>query len=313
MRILVTGAKGFIGGHVAKRLLYEGHDVYTTSREDLDLRDRKAVAGFVDTVRPEIIYHFAANAAENKSQFSPIQITENNLMILLNVLVPAINSGMKRIIFPSSVAVYGEKESPLLESDQVVPKDIYAVNKYASEQALKILSKVHGFEYVIARLHNVYGPGQNMTDPYRNVVSIFMNHLLNDEPYSVYGDGSMARCFSYIDDVVDILVLLKEGKLSGLSINIGSDVLTTLNELSDEILEVAKTDIQPIYLADRPQEVKAPKPDHTVCKNMFGYNETPLRDGLEKAWEYCLQKGPQKAKLDGVEINSDKLPENWKT
>lgn len=318
MKILCTGASGLIGSHTYKKFKDEGHDVVGTDVVEgdgifqLDLLDKEKTAEYIAEFRPEVIYHFAANAAEGKSHFSPIDITKRNIEIFLNVIVPGINNGMRRFVFPSSVAVYGSIDSPFRERSLPVPKDIYGINKLAIEQMIDVLSKVHGFEYAIARLHNVYGPNQNMKDAYRNVVTIFMNHLLQEKAYSIYGDGSMARCFSYIDDVVDVLYKLSSDDVNGLVVNVGSDKLTSLQELSDVIQEVSGVHIEPKYIGDRAQEVKKTVPDHVLCKTMFGYNETPIAEGLKKAWDWCKDQGPQKIEYGTFEIDSKRIPSNWK-
>src|SRR5690606_12408545 len=127
----------------------------------------------------------------------------------------------KRIIVISSIAVYGALQTPFKEENKPEPEDLYGISKLAMEESLKVLSKVHGFEYVITRPHNVYGPRQNMTDPYRNVVTIFMNSLLKGKTYFIYGDGSQRRCFSYIDEVADALFNCAYKKVSGMIFNIG--------------------------------------------------------------------------------------------
>lgn len=317
-RILITGAKGLIGSHVYDSCYADGHDVHGTDIVPgdgifpLDLLDREATDAYIKKVKPEIVYHFAANAAEGKAQFSPIDITKRNLEIFLNVLVPAINNGMKRFVFTSSIAVYGSIEIPFKESDPPIPQDIYGISKIACEQSLRVLANVHEFEYVILRPHNVYGPRQNMKDPYRNVVTIFMNALLKDEPYYIYGDGTMKRCFSYIDDVVDVIYRSGLEDVAGLTINVGSDKLYSINKLSKTIQRVADKDIVPVYLPDRPQEVHTAKSDHTMCKRLFGYKDTPLEEGIRQTWNWAESQGYQEPIFDEVEIESVKLPKNWR-
>lgn len=317
MKVLVTGANGLIGSHTLKQCKEAGMQVYGTDLEGdglhhLDLLDKEATAEFITDLKPDVIFHYAANAAEGKAQFSPIDITKRNIEIFLNVIVPAINSGMKRFIFTSSIAVYGSIQIPFKESDPPIPQDIYGINKLAIEQMIRVLSNVHGFEYVITRPHNVYGPGQNMKDPYRNVVTIFMNYLLKNQPYSIYGDGSMQRCFSYIDDVVDVLVKCATYPVHGLTVNIGSEKTYTINELSETIQRVSGVHVKPKYIPDRPQEVHTAKSDHSICKIVFGYHDTPLEKGIKESWEWVKAQGPVEPEFTEVEIQSDKLPENWK-
>jgi UDP-glucose 4-epimerase len=319
VRVLITGSSGFLGSHVAKTFAFNKHKICGLDRNPgkwtshlVDLLDKEKTAKIIEELKPDIVYHFAANAAEGKSIFSPIDITERNIGIFMNTIVPCIRSGMRRFIFSSSVAVYGDLALPFRESDPPIPQDIYGVNKMAIEQSLRILGKVHDFEYVIARLHNVYGPHQNMKDPYRNVVTIFMNNLLKEKAYYIYGDGSMRRCFSYIDDVNEVLYKCGVDDVHGLVVNIGSDKSYSIKELSDTIQEVSGVKIPPMYIPDRPQEVHIAKSDHTIALRVFGYKDTPFKEGIKKTWEWCKKQGPQELKKSPVEIDSHKIPKNWK-
>lgn len=327
-RILVTGGAGFIGSHLVDRLVTAGHKVSII--DDLsggflkninpkskfykvDLRKKSSADKIITKIKPEIVYHLAANAAENKAQFSPIDVTSRNWNAFINTLVPALRNGMKRFIFTSSIAVYGALQTPFKETDKPEPEDLYGISKLAIEKALTVLSKVHKFEYVITRPHNVYGPRQNMTDPYRNVVTIFMNALLKNQPYYIYGDGNQRRCFSYIDDVVDAIFKCGFGNFHGMVFNIGAEKDYSLNRLSEIIQQVSGINIPPIYLEDRPQEVKVAISDHTLAIKYLNYQDkTPLLEGIELTWEYAKKQGPQKSCLDTVEIDSPLLPKNWK-
>lgn len=329
MKILVTGGAGFIGSHLVDKLVSEGHAVWIMDdfsggfKEnirtalpwfDVDCRDAAAVEKVFKEMSPtvggpsfDIVYHLAANAAENKAQFSPIDITSRNYSAFINVLTPFIKYGGKRFVFTSSIAVYGALQTPFKETDKPEPEDLYGITKLAAEQTLKVMSQVHGFEYVIARPHNVYGLRQNMRDPYRNVVTIFMNRILKGLSPQIYGDGEQRRCFSYIDDVVDALYKCGFEDVAGKTFNIGSDKDYSLNELSKAI-----TDIEPEHIADRPQEVKVAVSDHTECKSILGYNETPLADGIAKTWSWAREQGAQDPIYTELEIDSDKVPSNWR-
>lgn len=322
MRILVTGGAGFIGSHLVDRLIDKKHEVMVIDdlsggesanvnpKALLVYRDLRDGAEYdISRFKPEMVYHLAANAAENKAQFSPIDITSRNYDAFIKVLTPFIKYGGRRFIFTSSIAVYGALQTPFKETDKPEPEDLYGISKLAAEQTLKVMSKVHGFEYVIARPHNVYGPRQNMRDPYRNVVTIWMNALMNNLPYYIYGDGKQKRCFSYIDDVVDALYNCGFLDVSGKTFNIGADTSYTLNELAKSITLM----YPPTYLPGRPQEVKEAIADHTQAKKYLNYvDRTSLQDGLKKTWEWALKQGYQEPIYTEIEIPSDKLPRNWK-
>lgn len=327
-RVLVTGGAGFIGSHLADKLVAGGYDVSII--DDLtggykkninpkatfykcDLRNVKATDKAISKIKPEIVFHLAANAAENKAQFSPIDVTSRNYNAFINVLVPALRNGMKRIIVTSSIAVYGAITPPFKETDRPEPEDLYGWSKLIMEESLKILSKVHDFEYVITRPHNVYGPRQNMTDPYRNAVTIFMNALLRGESYYIYGRGNQRRCFSYIDDVVDALYKCGFADVSGMIFNIGADKDYTINTLSNVIQKVAGVHREPIYISDRPQEVKVAISDHTLAKKYLNYEDRiSLENGIRATWEYAKKLGPQEPIYTDIELDSPKLPANWR-
>lgn len=320
MKILVTGGAGFIGSHLVDKLINEGHEVTVLDDLsggtldnvnpkakflDVDCRNEASVDSAFYISQPEVVYHLAANAAEAKSAFSPIDITSRNYSAFINTLTPFIKYGGKRFIFTSSIAVYGAGQVPFKETDEPKPEDLYGITKLAAEQTLKIMADVHGFEYVIARPHNVYGPRQNMTDPYRNVVTIWMNALLRGEPCYIYGDGSMKRCFSYIDDVIEALYNCMANDVSGKTFNIGADEPYTLNELASAI------GVNPKYLPKRVNEVQEAISDHTECKEYLGYHETPLSEGISKTWEWAKELGAQEPIKTGFEIDSPKIPKNW--
>jgi UDP-glucose 4-epimerase len=327
-KVLVTGGLGFIGSHLVDRLIADGFKVIVL--DDLsggylknlnkeakfykcDIRRQNQVEKIISAEKPAIVYHLAANAAESKAQFSPVDITSRNFDGAMKVLTSAINHGLKRFIFTSSIAVYGQLQTPFKESDLPIPEDIYGVTKFAFEESLKILSAVHGFEYVIARPHNVYGPRQNMQDPYRNVVTIFMNSLLRKTPFFIYGAGNQTRCFSYIDDVADALHKCATWDVAGKTFNIGSDHQYTVNDLALKVLKTANSNLQPIYLAERPREVLTAVSDHALSKKYLKYKDrTSLDEGLKKTWEWAKSMGYQKPKFTPIEIESELLPQNWK-
>ena len=321
-KILVTGGAGFIGSHLVDRLVKNKYEVLVLDDfsggsigninkqakwENVDLKNSILTKSAIDKFKPEIVFHLAANAAENKAQFSPIDITSRNWNTFINTLVPFINNRGRRFIFTSSIAVYGALQTPFAESDRPEPEDLYGISKLACEQSLKIMSQVHGFEYVCARPHNVYGPRQNTSDPYRNVVTIWMNSKLKDKPYYIYGDGEQRRCFSYIDDVADALYKCGFKDVAGKTFNIGADKDYSLNELSD-IIGGGK-----IYLPKRPQEVKEAIADHKEAKKHLAYNDkTSLKEGIKKTWEWVKTHGYQEPQFTELEIVSEKVPRNWR-
>lgn len=286
MKILITGSTGLVGSNIEKKLVSLGHDVYGVSRRlGLDLTAKEPTRDVILAYKPDVVYHLAANAAESRGQVSPQDMTERNLNIFLNVLVPSINSGVKRFIYTSSVAVYGEVEVPYGEDDVPKPKDVYGVNKLACEQILKILATVHGFDYTIFRPHNIYGPHQDMANPYKNVVALFMRALMEGTEVTMFGEGKMKRAFSYVDDVVDVLIAGMTDKFKNQTLNVGSSVEYDIATLLSEIEAIAGKKAKVKSLPARPQEIYLFLPSHKRLNAMYDYHETPLSVGLKKTWD----------------------------
>jgi UDP-glucose 4-epimerase len=335
-KILVTGAAGFIGSHLVDYLINHGLLVYgvddlsggylrnVNKKSDftqLDLRDRNKVEKYICQVKPDLIYHLAADATEGRSHFTPLECTDRNYLAYLNLLVPAIKNCLKKIIITSSMSVYGSQTPPFTEDILTKPEDIYGIAKAAIEQATKVLATVHGFEYVIIRPHNVYGPRQNKADPYRNVVAIFINKLLEGKPFYIYGDGEQKRAFTYIDDCVQPLAdsaFIKD--LNGEIFNVGPEEEITINELARIVIEEffetekARKDITPIHLSERPQEVKFAYSSSKKARRLLNYQpKIKLKEGIKRCIIWAKDIGYEKPKyLDELELVSQSMPITWK-
>ncbi|MFH1769721.1 MAG: NAD-dependent epimerase/dehydratase family protein [Parcubacteria group bacterium] len=336
MKILVTGSAGFIGSHLYDRLFDLGHEVYgvddlsggfmhNVSQKKyftkLDLCDREKTAKYIARIKPELILHLAADAAEGRSQFTPFSAMDRNVVAYMNVLVPAIKNGLKKIVVTSSMSVYGAQQVPFRESMIPQPEDIYGISKMSMEENTKVMADVFGFKYVIIRPHNVYGPRQNLTDPYRNVIGIFINRLMQDKNFYVYGDGEMKRAFSYIDDIAEPMVKAAlSKKCEGKTINLGADKAYTINQLADVVMQkffngspVPKK-FQPKHMPLRPKEVINAYSDHGVAKKLLGYKaKTQLPEGIEQMIAWARDIGPQPfVHLAALEIEHTSTPKTWK-
>ena len=337
MRILVTGAAGFMGGHLVDALVglhkheifalddlsggYESNVHPKAKFTKIDLRDKSKIDAYITRVKPELIYHLAADATEGRSQFTPLSATERNYMAFMYLLIPAIREGLKKIVVTSSMSVYGAQKPPFSEDMKKAPEDIYGIAKAAMEDAVVVMAKVHNFDYVIIRPHNVYGPKQNMADPYRNVIAIFINCLLNNKNFYIYGKGEQKRAFTFIDDFTPYM--LKSGfskKVNGKIINIGPTEEYTINQLAKIVLKsffgnskIPKK-LQPLYLPLRPQEVKEAFCTNTVAKKLLAYKTTvSLEEGIEKMIDWAKELGPQKFRYlkDGLELEHVDMPKTW--
>jgi UDP-glucose 4-epimerase len=301
-KILITGISGLLGNSLAQVLQKQGHEVVGVARTNrLDFKGKMYLVDLADTTRPsaaewvfqtekpDVVYHLAANAAEAMSQKSPLDMTKRNLFMSVNVLNEGIKAGVQKFVYASSVSVYGDASTPYMENSQPLPKDVYGINKYAFEQVLKVMSKVHGIDYTILRPHNIFGPGQNMNDLSKNVVAIFMRKLLEGEGYTILGGNDVRRAFSYVEDVAEVFAVAKD-KLSKVTMNVGSTIPSTIQELSNALRDISGIDVPIDYKSLRDQEISEFIADHTNQNAMVSYRETPFYVGLTKTWEWCKQQ-----------------------
>lgn len=335
MKILVTGAAGFMGSHLVDSLIKLSHKTYGVDDlsggylsnvnpkshfTKLDLRDKEKVAKYIEKIKPEIVFHLAADATEGRSQFTPISATERNYLAYLNLLVPSIKNGMKKMVLTSSMSVYGKQKPPFSERMERKPEDLYGISKAAMEASTEILSEVHGFKYVIIRPHNVYGPRQNMADPYRNVIAIFINCLLNNKHYYIYGNGNQKRAFSYVNDFTPYIIkaaFLK--KAENEIFNIGPVEEYTINQLSDIVLKKffgkkrVPASFMPKYLPIRPKEVVDAWCTVEKAQKILGYQTSiTLDEGIKEMIEWAREKGPQKfIHLKELELLGKNAPTTW--
>jgi len=325
MKILVTGAAGFLGSHLCDRLLgYEvvgidnmigGDPLNVPNHVDLrrfDLSDLDKLTMAMDGV--DLVYHTACTAYEGLSVFSPSLVVQNTTQISVNVMTAAIRCGVKRVVHCSSMARYGAQKAPFTEDMEPKPQDPYGIAKLAAERLLQNLAEVHGVELVIAVPHNIIGPKQKYDDPFRNVASIMTNLMLQDRQPIVYGDGSQTRCFSDVDEDIDILMTLGFGDCAGEIFNIGPDKgEVTILELATRIAGLLDFDLQPIYMPGRPQEVKHANCSADKIRKWFGWEQSiPLDVSLKKIITYIENRGPRHFKYHlPIEIISDKTPKTW--
>ena len=328
MNYLVTGGTGFLGSHLAATLSkanYEiiGIDNMIGGYEDnipnnikfhkfdcCDLEKMNKVMKDVD-----VVYHCAATAHEGLSVFSPFEITKNNYLASVSVFTAAISNKVKRIIFCSSMARYGDQKTPFTEDMSPKPVDPYAISKVAAEKVLINLCELNNVEWVIAVPHNIIGPRQKYDDPFRNVVSIMLNRMLQKQPPIIFGDGEQKRCFSYIDDCLSCLIpMLDQKNLNKHIINIGPDEeFVTINKISEICSNITGSNLKPIYKKNRPQEVK-----HAICsakkaRKLLNYKtKTDLYKGILKTFEYIKQRGPRPFDYYiNLEIKNKLTPSSW--
>ncbi len=328
MKVLVTGVAGFLGSHLAEKLANLNHEVVGVDNmmggypdnvpknikfHNFDCCDLKLMNKTMEGV--DVVYHCAATAHEGLSVFSPYEIGKNNYLASSSVFSAAISKKVKRIIFCSSMARYGAQKTPFSEDMKPMPVDPYGIAKVASEDLLKNLCELNNVEWIIAVPHNIIGPRQKYDDPFRNVVSIMLNRILQNQAPIIYGDGEQKRCFSYIDDCLSCLVpMLDQKNLNKQIINIGPDEeYVSINKVSEICSNITGNNLNPIFKKDRPKEVKHATCSADKARKLLNYKtKTDLITGIRKTFEYIKERGakPFNYYID-IEIKNDLTPETW--
>ena len=328
-KILVTGVAGFLGSHLAEKLSGMNHKVVGVDNMlggykdnvpknidffNFDCCDLKKMNEIMKGV--DVVYHCAATAHEGLSVFSPVEITKNNYLASVSVFTSAISNKVKRIIFCSSMARYGDQQIPFTEEMNPKPIDPYAISKVAAENVLMNLCELNNIEWVIAVPHNIIGPRQKYDDPFRNVVSIMINRMLQNKAPIIYGDGEQKRCFSYIDDCLScMLPMLDQKNLNKQIINIGPDEeFVTINKIAEICSNITGSNLKPIYKKDRPREVKHASCSADKARKLLNYKtQVSLEMSLEKIIDFIKKKGPKKFEYNyDLEIINEKTPNSWK-
>ncbi len=330
MRVFITGVAGFLGSHLADAFIARGDRVVGCDNliggeldnvprgvdfYEGDCNDFYRIKRALRSV--DVVYHCAATAHEGLSVFSPYENARNGYSASASVFGAACAVGVKRIVFCSSMARYGSTDNPpFTEATIPTPQDPYGIGKYASELMLKNLCETHGIEWTVAVPHNIFGPRQCYGDPFRNVISIFTNLMLQGRRPYLYGDGLQERCFSYFTDAVEPLVRMAESpEAVGQIINIGpdSEVVTVL-EVARMIAEIIGVPFDPIFTAGRPREVKIAHCSADKARRLLGFEpKVSLADGLEASIDWIKSRGPRPFSYHSlaIEIESPQLPETW--
>ncbi|MDC0196690.1 NAD-dependent epimerase/dehydratase family protein [Gammaproteobacteria bacterium] len=329
MKIFVSGVAGFLGSHLADIFINDKHSVIgcdnliggNLQNVNPAIEFHQVDCNSFDAMRRltngcDIVYHCAATAYEGLSVFSPHLITKNIVTASTAVFSAAIQNNVDRIIFCSSMARYGKNSTPFKETYTTNPQDPYGIGKVCAENILKNLCDIHSINYVIAVPHNIIGPRQKFDDPYRNVAAIMINLMLLGRQPIIYGDGRQKRCFSFIDDNI---YCLKEMALNpdvcGQTINIGPDEeFIEIIELAKLIADLLGFKLAPIFMPNRPQEVKLANCSADKARQLLGYKTTvSLSDGIQSMIDYVKDRGPKEFMYHvDLEIINGKTPKTWK-
>jgi UDP-glucose 4-epimerase len=320
MNVLITGVAGLVGANFSEYLLnnrerlsidkvFGVDDLSGGYIENLHLEDQNfefvkadlsdmeqqiLVEDIFKKCKIDYIFHFAAYAAEGLSPFIRQYNYTSNVLPTTFLITMGIKYSIRRFVFTSSMATYGVNETPFTEEMRPNPIDPYGIAKYACEMDLQVAYEQHGMEYCVILPHNIYGKYQNIWDPYRNVLGIWMYKATIDKPFTIYGDGEQTRAFSYIEDILPCLwnaAVLDDAKNE--RINLGGKKHISLNDAAKLVSKVTgKDDI--IYMEPR-HEVKHAWCSYDKSEKILGYVEnTSLERGLEMMWEWVKSQKPRK-------------------
>ena len=321
MKVLITGVAGLLGSRLADWIIENQPGVEVIGIDDLsggyydnvnskvkfreaNLTNQVTLAQTFEKYKPDYVFHFAAYAAEGLSPFIRNYNYTNNLLSTANIVNNCINHEVKRLVFTSTMAVYGHGEGGIFHEDmRRNPIDPYGVAKAACERDIEIANEQHGLDYCIIRPHNVFGANQNIWDKYRNVLGIWMYYHMEGKPITIFGDGTQKRAFSYIDDSLEPLWNAAiRPEASKQIINLGGIHEYSINEASDILAEVLGG-AEKVYLEGR-HEVHIAVPTFQKSIDILGFeHKTNLKEGLEKMWEWA-QKQPKRERFvwDNYEI-----------
>jgi len=314
-RIVVTGGAGFIGSHLVDRLLTEGFEVtiidnFDTGQPDNvsshknlqivrgDIRDRTLVRRTVKGA--DAVFHEAAFASVVLSNRDPLVANEINVAGTLNLLKASSDLGVKRFIYASSAAVYGNARVMQKREDMALdPNSPYGVSKLAAEKYVKVFNDLYGLETVSLRYFNVYGPRQRLDEKwaYGGVINIFLDRLLRNMPPVIHGDGQQTRDFVYVKDVVEANVLaLKNNRAAGEAFNIGTGKKVTVNKVARLLKKITKkSSLQDVYSDPRPGDVRHGYADITKAGRILAYKpKFSLEQGLTELVDWYVQRRSNK-------------------
>jgi len=304
--VLITGVAGLLGSRLADWIIKNQPNYRVIGIDDLSggyeenipknvlfsnlnlVKQTQQLSSIFNYYKPDYVFHFAAYAAEGLSPFIRTYNYDNNLRATAAIVNECIKNDVKRLVFTSTMAVYGHGEGGVLHEDmRRNPIDPYGVAKSACEMDIEIANSQHGLDYCIIRPHNVFGANQNIWDKYRNVLGIWMYYHMNGQPITIFGDGTQKRAFSYIDDSLEPLwnAAIKP-EASKQIINLGGIHEYSISEAADTLIEVVGGG-KKIHLEGR-HEVHTAIPTYQKSIDILGFeHKTDLREGLIKMWEWA--------------------------
>jgi nucleoside-diphosphate-sugar epimerase len=309
MQALITGGAGFIGSHIAQALCRKGAKVrvldnlstgseenlaWSKGGDDLELIQGSADdAALLAKIVPgcDWVFHEAAVASVPQSVAQPLETNQHNLDSTLKLLIAARDAGVKRFLFASSSAIYGESEAEF-KHESLPPQPItpYGLQKYASERYGQLFHQLYGLPTVALRYFNVFGPRQSFNSPYSGVIARFCTAVLRGETPVIFGDGTQSRDFVFIDNIVQANLLAAEApaeRVAGRVFNGGTGGSISLRQLVADLNDLTGQDIQPRFEPARAGDIRHSQADVSALKEATGYSPAvSWKDGLAQTLDF---------------------------
>lgn len=324
-KVLITGVAGLLGNHLSRYLLDRKYDVvgidnlsggyidlidkrlFPNNFQQVDLLNARVFDVIVNTYEPDVIFHFAAYAALGLSPFIRNFNYMNNVIASVNVINACVNNNVGKLVFTSSMDVYGRGKPPFKETDTPCPVDPYGIGKYAVELDIKEAHDRFGLQYTIIRPHNVIGVYQNIWDRYRNVLGIWIRQILNGEPMTIYGKGDTRRAFSDVKYSLPVFEKVID-EYDDEIFNIGSDDVFTLIDAAFLLQDVAMEydyESKIIFLEPR-KEVNNAFCNHDKAKTLLEFNDrSNIRQVMSDMFKWAMLQPNRKIRNMDYEIDRD--------
>ncbi|MBS4204770.1 NAD-dependent epimerase/dehydratase family protein [Lederbergia citrea] len=300
-KVLITGGCGFIGSHIADKLVTNGYEVIIVdnlssgkknniSLENVTFFECSILDPQLEEIviheQPDYIIHQAAHVSVSNSIINPLYDEEINIRGSINVINSAIKANVKKVIYPSTAAVYGDPlYLPIDTAHPISPLSPYGVSKYAVEKYLEMNANLYGLDYTILRYSNVYGPRQDAMGE-GGVISIFMDKMAKSKKLTIFGDGEQTRDFIYVEDVVDANIqALHLGSKKKLHVSSGKEL--SLNQLLNLMMEIGPLSDKPEYTNERVGDIKKSVLSNETTKIELAWEpKFTFKDGLIETYKF---------------------------
>ena len=300
MKVAVTGGAGFIGSHLTDYLLKEGYEVHILDNyssghyfpehpnvvlHEVDIRSERAQA-IIEAEKPAFVFHLAAQADVTRSINNPCEDADININGTINILEGCRKANVKKIIFSSTSAVYGNLQKETIEEhDRTSPISYYGLSKLSAEQYIQLYQVLYGLDFTILRYGNVYGPRQTAKGE-GGVIAVFMDRMKEGSCLKIHGDGKQTRDFVFVEDVVKANIAAMTSGSNDI-FHVSTNKPTSINQLAEILLELHPDSLETIHVTSRTGDIKHSCLLNEKCCEQLGWKpEYSISEGLQKTYHY---------------------------